>query len=127
MASFDPTMSLPPPISSDPVRPSMRRKSSAQNLLSSFKTATTASSQNSAAQVATVSPSAFQYASTPTPTTMSREWDVQSLQSESMGSTAGASLATNGSTLQGTSIEMLRELVKKRIITLTYIRSVHEG
>lgn len=135
-------MSLPPSsISPDPpIRPSMRRKSSAQNLLSSFKSSS--SNSSSSTQLAPLPvplppPTAYQYvaatsttpATTPTPTTMSREWDVQSLQSESMSSTAGAAslAASNGTALQGTSIEMLRELVKKRIITLTYIRSVHEG
>lgn len=56
---------------------------------------------------------------------MSREFDVQSLQSDSVAS----STLTNGSTsiAQGTTVEMLRELVKKRIITLTYLRNVHEG
>lgn len=28
---------------------------------------------------------------------------------------------------QGLSVEYLRELVQKRILTLTYIRNIHEG
>lgn len=94
----------------------MRRKSSAQNLLSSFK------SPSSASQTASVSSATgLQYAapiSTAT-TPMAREWDVQSLQSESLNGTPALA--------QGTSVEMLRELVKKRIITLTYLRNVHDG
>ncbi len=112
-------------------RPAMRRKSSAQNLLSGFKS-------NSGGSGGGPPPSSFPvsampntaglpYASVTTPTTatMSREWDVQSLQSEGIGAAAGGA---NGNPLvQGTSVEMLRELVKKRIITLTYLRNVHEG
>ena len=56
---------------------------------------------------------------------MSREWDVQSLHSDSV---ASSSLPNGGGAHpQGTTVEILRELVKKRIITLTYLRSVHEG
>lgn len=105
------------PIASDSQRPIMRRKSSAQNLLSSFKPP----------QTATVPP----LAGLPTPTVstpMAREWDVQSLTSDSV--TLASSGLPNGSgttTPQGTSVEMLRELVRKRIITLTYLRNVHEG
>ena len=56
---------------------------------------------------------------------MLREIDVQSLHSDSVAS----STLTNGNaaTAHGTTVEMLRELVKKRIITLTYLRNVHEG
>ncbi|KIP10296.1 hypothetical protein PHLGIDRAFT_65879 [Phlebiopsis gigantea 11061_1 CR5-6] len=104
-------------------RPSMRRKSSAQNLLTSFK-------PSSATQTGTVSSATGLHfvSALPTPTgagLMSREADVQSLQSESVPSTT----LTNGSSAapHGTSVEMLRELVKKRIITLTYLRNVHEG
>ena len=103
----------------------MRRKSSAQNLLTSLKSVT-----SQPQQVTAVSASGgFAYpASIPTPTSaapMSREWDVQSLHSDGVAS----STLSNGSSAhtQGTSVEMLRELVKKRIITLTYLRNVHEG
>ncbi|PCH38421.1 hypothetical protein WOLCODRAFT_136263 [Wolfiporia cocos MD-104 SS10] len=103
-------------------RPTMRRKSSAQNLLSSFKPSSVSSVQVGSAS----STSGLQYTATQS-SAMAREWDVQSQQSESIAS-SGASVATNGSALaQGTSVEMLRELVKKRIITLTYLRNVHEG
>ncbi|KAI1784234.1 hypothetical protein LXA43DRAFT_902069 [Ganoderma leucocontextum] len=112
-------------------RPAMRRKSSAQNLLSGFKAAA-----NPAAGGAP--PSSFPASSgastpglpypsvvpTPTTATMPREWDVQSLHSDGVNS---ASIQTNGNIPQGTSVEFLRELVKKRIITLTYLRNVHEG
>lgn len=134
MATYNPVMSMAP--ISDPQRPAMRRKSSAQNLLTSFK-----SSQNPASGGAP--PSAFPAGSIqsatggtypsalPTPTTatmpLPREIDVQSLHGEGVGSTAGTSLQTNGSMPQGTSVEILRDLVKKRIITLTYLRNVHEG
>ena len=103
----------------------MRRKSSAQNLLTSLKSVT----QQSQQVTAVAASGGFAYtASIPTPTSavpMSREWDVQSLHSDSVAS----STLTNGSGShgQGTSVEMLRETVKKRIITLTYLRNVHEG
>ncbi|TFY57441.1 hypothetical protein EVJ58_g7014 [Rhodofomes roseus] len=119
---------LPPmiPVDSMATRPGMRRKSSAQNLLSSFKT------RDPSAQIGSVSSATgqqFASASTPTAPSMPlpRDWDVQSGGSDPSVTSSGASAATNGSLAQGTSVEMLRELVKKRIITLTYLRNVHEG
>ncbi|EJF62652.1 hypothetical protein DICSQDRAFT_57843 [Dichomitus squalens LYAD-421 SS1] len=121
-------------------RPAMRRKSSAQNLLSGFKVA---GSNPSSSAAGGAPPSSFPASSAvsipglpypsaaPTPTTATmpgtREWDVQSLQSDGVNSAAGSAIQTNGSIPQGTSVEFLRELVKKRIITLTYLRNVHEG
>jgi hypothetical protein len=85
---------------------------------------------------------------TATPT--AREWDSQSLHADS--TTAAAAAAAGGATLSGpgmflppvgnggvaggvggssgspgATIEYLRDLVQKRIITLTYTRNVHEG
>ncbi|KAH9890611.1 hypothetical protein C8Q73DRAFT_652646 [Cubamyces lactineus] len=119
-------------------RPAMRRKSSAQNLLSTFKSSNaggggggSGAPPSSFPTAAMPSTAGLPYGSVTTPTTatINREWDVQSLQSEGMGSSAGtSSITSNGNPLaQGTSLEMLRELVKKRIITLTYLRNVHEG
>lgn len=110
----------------------MRRKSSAQNLLSSFKSSSPAPNsvppplnlaQANGPNATTLS---FASAATPTSSTpMAREWDAQSLHSDSVGSTlAGAQSPPLG---QGTSVEYLRDLVQKRIITLTYIRNIHEG
>ncbi|EPS98589.1 hypothetical protein FOMPIDRAFT_1148732 [Fomitopsis schrenkii] len=101
----------------------MRRKSSAQNLLSSFKSRDQASSQMGSVSSATGSQ--FAPVSTPTAPNMPlpRDWDVQSGTSDPSSGTS----TVNGSLAQGTSVEMLRELVKKRIITLTYLRNVHEG
>lgn len=112
------------PADSMSTRPGMRRKSSAQNLLSSFKSRDQASSQMGSVSSATGSQ--FAPVSTPTAPNMPlpRDWDVQSGTSDP---TAPGSSAVNGSLAQGTSVEMLRELVKKRIITLTYLRNVHEG
>ncbi|KAI0806904.1 hypothetical protein C8Q74DRAFT_1312900 [Fomes fomentarius] len=119
---------------SEAQRPAMRRKSSAQNLLTSFKSNANPASGGappSSFPIGTVASSAgLPYAALPTPTTATmphRDWDVQSLHSDGVGSSAGASLQTNGSLPQGTSVDVLRELVKKRIITLTYLRNVHEG
>lgn len=121
---------LPP--SSPPMtelsRPTMRRKSSAQNLLSSFKPV------NGAGNTATVgsisSTTSVAYTSVSTPTTIppsGREWDGQSVHSDTLSSSA--TLVSNGTPVvaQGTSVEYLRDLVQKRIITLTYMRNVHEG
>lgn len=128
MAAFNTVMSMAP---IEAQRPAMRRKSSAQNLLSGFKSNAGGSSGGpppSSFPVNTMPGTAglpYSSVTTPTTATMSREWDVQSLQSEGIGTSAGAA---NGNPLaQGTSVEMLRELVKKRIITLTYLRNVHEG
>ncbi|OCH85224.1 hypothetical protein OBBRIDRAFT_821607, partial [Obba rivulosa] len=112
----------PPPIAAAeaPQRPSMmRRKSSAQNLLSSFKPSTPPLPGAPPPPLAPTTSAA----STPTNTTMPREWDVQSLQ----GDAVPAAAAANGALAQGASLEILRELVRKRIITLTYMRNVHEG
>lgn len=57
---------------------------------------------------------------------MSREWDVQSMHSDALsGTTLGGAVSPQLG--QGTSAEYLRDLVQKRIITLTYIRNIHEG
>ncbi|KAF9009447.1 hypothetical protein BDQ17DRAFT_1235794, partial [Cyathus striatus] len=117
----------------DPPRPSMRRKSSAQNLLSSFK-----SNSSSAAQPSSVPPPlnlgsvnasaglvypSMGSVSTPTASTpLAREWDAQSLHEAS-----GLAAATSPSIGQGTTVELLRDLIQKRIVTLTYIRNIHEG
>lgn len=115
-------------------RPMMRRKSSAQNLLSNFKSNSNTSSvpgPSLSQGYVTIPPRADVGASgvpTPTTATMPRDWDSQSLQSESMMS-ATSTLNQNGTpvTPQGTSVEYLRDLVTKRMITLTYMRNVHEG
>ncbi|KAK0225122.1 hypothetical protein EDD85DRAFT_856471 [Armillaria nabsnona] len=110
------------PFSSDlPQRPTMRRKSSAQNLLSSFKNPVSGNSSGpTPLNTAVASFSSTVAAPTPTTTTpMAREWDAQSLHSESVGVTTALN--------QGTSVELLRDLMQKRIITLTYVRNMHEG
>ncbi|KIY48333.1 hypothetical protein FISHEDRAFT_43475 [Fistulina hepatica ATCC 64428] len=113
-----------------PVRPpGMRRKSSAQNILSSFK----ASANQLAPAPITITtasvPSNASYASgVSTPTVMTpsgREWDAQSLQSDTIAN----SIPGTGSPglTQGTSVELLRDLMQKRIVALTYLRNIHEG
>ncbi|CCM05031.1 uncharacterized protein FIBRA_07231 [Fibroporia radiculosa] len=104
-------------------RPNMRRKSSAQNLLSSFKSTPQVGSVSSA--------TGLQFVPVPTPppnaASMGRDWDVQSQQSESVAPSTLSSGTNGAPAVQGTSVEILRELVRKRIITLTYLRNVHEG
>ncbi|KAI9433826.1 hypothetical protein H4582DRAFT_1982773 [Lactarius indigo] len=57
-----------------------------------------------------------------------REWDAQSLLADSPNTfpppVAGA---TPGGGSPGATVEYLRDLVQKRIITLTYMRNVHDG
>ncbi|KAG2114815.1 uncharacterized protein F5147DRAFT_433129 [Suillus discolor] len=120
---------LPP--SSPPMteisRPTMRRKSSAQNLLSSFKTTNGAGNAATVGSISSATSVAYTV-STPTAiSTSGREWDGQSVHSDTLSSSA--TLVGNGTPVvaQGTSVEYLRDLVQKRIITLTYMRNVHEG
>ena len=115
-------------------RPSMRRKSSAQTLLNSFKS----NASNNPGPPPTAPPTQLSMqippaptynGGTSTPTTASqREWDTQSMKSDSVASTT-APLNANGSPAlpQGASLESLRDLTMKRMITLTYLRNVHEG
>jgi len=59
---------------------------------------------------------------------MAREWDAQSLHAESASPffpPVGAGMGSSGS--PGATVEYLRDLVQKRIITLTYMRNVHDG
>jgi hypothetical protein len=101
-------------------RPPMRRKSSAQNLLSSFKSSPTPPPIS----IGPISATAPSFGGASTPTTMTpREWDSQSMHSDNpvIGTSASPALP------QGTSVEYLRDLVQKRIITLTYMRNIHEG
>ncbi|KAF8652696.1 hypothetical protein AX16_004200 [Volvariella volvacea WC 439] len=120
---------------SDQQRPAMRRKSSAQNLLSSFKpnsqstpipaplnvNATGTISSATGLSFASAATAATPTASTP----FAKDWDAQSLHSDTVPSTLTVGSPSLGP--QGTSVEYLRDLVQKRIITLTYLRNVHEG
>jgi hypothetical protein len=47
------------------------------------------------------------------------------LHSDNVGSSLGGAVSPQIG--QGMSVEILRELVQKRILTLTYIRNIHEG
>ncbi|KAI9436365.1 hypothetical protein H4582DRAFT_2120485 [Lactarius indigo] len=141
------------PDSQSILRPAMRRKSSAQNLLSSFKPGASSVTPSSALPTPTTSgtstPSLPQFASlhhaqqqqqqqafvalggpaaaAAAAATM-REWDAQSLLADSPNTfpppVAGA---TPGGGSPGATVEYLRDLVQKRIITLTYMRNVHDG
>ena len=116
--------------SEQPQRPAMRRKSSAQNFLSSFKSTSssgsiTPQSLNTTASLVS-SATNLPFSTTPPVTSpQAREWDAQSLHSDTVGSNMAG--AQSPSLTPGTSVEYLRDLVQKRIITLTYIRQIHEG
>ncbi|TFK43018.1 hypothetical protein BDQ12DRAFT_677193 [Crucibulum laeve] len=114
-------------------RPGIRRKSSAQNLLSSFGKSSNSPSPGPsvpppintvASNVASSSGLSFASVTTPTAamTPLTRDYDAQSLHSDT--AMAGATSPQLG---QGPSVEYLRDLVQKRILTLTYIRNIHEG
>ncbi|KAH7910622.1 hypothetical protein BJ138DRAFT_1152480 [Hygrophoropsis aurantiaca] len=131
-AQFQTANPLTGPPMSEIVRPTMRRKSSAQNLLSSFKSNQNHTHNTPGPQTvgSISSATGVAYASVQTPTTAmvsGRDWDGQSMHSDSLPSTAA--LAGNGTPLlpQGTTVEYFRDMVQKRIITLTYMRNVHEG
>ena len=110
----------------DVSRPGMRRKSSAQNLLSSFKNSTAQIQANMSSSSATPSPNM----PPATPTAMftpaaqashNKEWDSQSIVSDPMPPPPVA----QGQFVNG--VDYIRDLVQKRIVTMTYLRSVHEG
>ena len=112
-------------------RPAMRRKSSAQNFLSSFKSSSssgsiTPQSLNPTASLASNASNLPFSTTSPTVTPQAREWDAQSLHSDTVGSSMAGAQSPSSLT-PGTSVEYLRDLVQKRIITLTYIRQIHEG
>ncbi|KAI4524014.1 hypothetical protein EV121DRAFT_257980 [Schizophyllum commune] len=114
-------------------RPNMRRKSSAQNLLSSFKPTTSSQPAPPSAATPVVSTSigaasmnsVYPSVATPTAGASSREWDAQSLHSDPSASGHGG--VTSPALGQGASVDYLRDVIQKRIITLTYLRSVFEG
>ncbi|KAH8117620.1 hypothetical protein DFH11DRAFT_1504628 [Phellopilus nigrolimitatus] len=114
----------------------MRRKSSAQNLLSNFKSSNNPPSTAPATQLSmqippapsSGPPSSYNAGASTPITTAQREWDSQSVKSDSIASQGQGSVANGSPALaQGTSLESLRDLVMKRMITLTYLRNVHEG
>ncbi|KXN91207.1 hypothetical protein AN958_02240 [Leucoagaricus sp. SymC.cos] len=127
---------------SEVARPTMRRKSSAQNLLSSFKSATSSSQsvntipavpvpiQTGTGTISSVTgmslASAFASASTPTVSTPLVRGDSSGLdaQAQYAASLAGATSPPLGSS---TSVEFLRDLLQKRLVILTYFRNVFEG
>ena len=111
-----------------PQRPTMRRKSSAQNLLSSFKSTSSSGSTTPQSLNPISNATNLSFATTTSSTTtvpQTREWDAGSLHSDTVGSNMTG--AQSPSLTPGTSVEYLRDLVQKRIITLTYIRQIHEG
>lgn len=117
--------------SEQPQRPAMRRKSSAQNFLSSFKSTSSSGSitpqslNHPTASLSNSTNSPFSTTSPTVTTPQAREWDAQSLHSDTVGSSMAG--AQSPLLTPGTSVEYLRDLVQKRIITLTYIRQIHEG
>lgn len=118
-------------------RPTIRRKSSA-GLLSSFKAQVPSGSafsqtvstgaqpqqQSSSSQLPSTPPisSTSSSMTSSSMTSISHDWDSASLHSESASSNTAYIQP-----IQSTSIEILRDIVQKRIVTLTYIRSTHEG
>lgn len=129
-----------PPNSFNQTRPGMRRKSSAQNMLATYKPSTVPAGPQTSTGLTMQIPSgtlnsgmAGYPSSTPTPTisAMSRDWESQSIASDFTIPSSSHTFASqgNGGPPLGasTSVESLRDLVTKRMITLTYLRNVHEG
>src|SRR6266550_3286104 len=116
---------------SEQARPAMRRKSSAQNLLSSFKSgspslpATAGAGSLSSATGLAMASAITQTSTSAISTSLPRDLDTQSLQSDGVSNSLTG--AGSPAVAQGASVDILRDLVHKRIITLTYIRSIHEG
>ncbi|KAG6867404.1 hypothetical protein C0993_003238, partial [Termitomyces sp. T159_Od127] len=104
-------------------RPAMRRKSSAQNILASFISPSAPSSI--AIGTNTTTRASASGAATPT-TSAVKEADAQSIYTDT-NALPHPNGATSPQLGQGTSVEYLRDLVQKRIITLTYIRNIYEG
>ncbi|KAG6898250.1 hypothetical protein C0992_002264 [Termitomyces sp. T32_za158] len=103
-------------------RPAMRRKSSAQNILASF-----IPSAPSSITIGTSSTTRASASGAATPTTsVVKEPDAQSVYTDT-NALSHPNGATSPQLGQGTSVEYLRDLVQKRIITLTYIRNIYEG
>lgn len=107
-------------------RPGMRRKSSAQNLLSSFKNSTAQIQANMNVNSATPSPNMPPATPTAVFTPVSqashnKEWDSQSIVSDPMPPPP----LVQGQLVNG--VDYIRDLVQKRIVTMTYLRNVHEG
>lgn len=107
-------------------RPGMRRKSSAQNLLSSFKNSTAQIQANINTNSASPSPNIPPATPTAmfvptTQTSQNKEWDSQSIVSDPLPPPP---------VVQGqfvNAVDYIRDLVQKRIVTMTYLRNVHEG
>ncbi|KAG8992889.1 hypothetical protein FRB90_000877 [Tulasnella sp. 427] len=91
-------------------RPGMRRKSSASNLLSTFKSGSSSTTPGNA---------------TPTP----KEWDSQSLYSETSNvpTISSAASAPPLPVTQLSSVEYLRELIRKRLMALRALKEIHSG
>lgn len=118
------------------IRPMMRRKSSANNLLTSFSKPTNNNNISPSPTPAPLYPlsppptnTLFNFADRHPPQS-SRDWDAQSsVQGHDRDPQMGAYTGGGQSPMpvQGTSVEYLRDTMQKRIITLTYMRNVHEG
>jgi hypothetical protein len=115
----------------------MRRKSSAQTLLSSFKSPSNVPTTAPATQLTMQIPAALNSGlssypgaghggTTGTPiSTTQREWDTQSMKSDSTA--PGNQINGSPAMPQSVSLESLRDITMKRMITLTYLRNIHEG
>ncbi|KAG8967648.1 hypothetical protein FRC05_001980 [Tulasnella sp. 425] len=90
-------------------RPGIRRKSSASNLLSGFKTGSSSASGHV----------------TPTP----KEWDSQSLYSETSNvpTISSAASAPPLPITQSSSVEYLRDLIRRRLLALRALKEIHSG
>ncbi|KZO95751.1 hypothetical protein CALVIDRAFT_555511 [Calocera viscosa TUFC12733] len=123
-------------------RPGIRRKSSASNLLlATLKPGTSGGASTSASSApSTTSPtttaasvSSFNPSTISSSTTVAKDWDNQSIFSESSeGRNVGSTISPTGATMPtqpagSASADLLRDMVAKRMKTFTFLKSVHEG
>ncbi|KZT52464.1 hypothetical protein CALCODRAFT_487107 [Calocera cornea HHB12733] len=124
-------------------RPGIRRKSSASNLLlATLKPGTSggASTGGNSVPSSTTSPtttaastSSFNPSTISSSTTIVKDWDNQSIFSESSeGRNVGSAISPTGQNIPtqpagSASADLLRDMVAKRMKTFGFLKSVHEG
>lgn len=122
----------------EPARPAMRRKSSAQNILASFKPPSAAALPPAAVPAVPLQPpssissvSGMAIASALSAASQSSSPALPLVRADTTPDAQYPDNLLFGTTSpplgSSTSVEFLRDLVQKRLVTLTYIRNVHEG
>ncbi|XP_006458575.1 hypothetical protein AGABI2DRAFT_183594 [Agaricus bisporus var. bisporus H97] len=122
----------------EPARPAMRHKSSAQNILASFKPPSAAALPPAAVPAVPLQPpssissvSGMAIASALSAASQSSSPALPLVRADTTPDAQYPDNLLFGTTSpplgSSTSVEFLRDLVQKRLVTLSYIRNVHEG